>query len=198
MNRTRTMLSIAAAVVLLVLTGCGSDTEHSGDSPGSSTGTAAAGPHNEADVSFATEMIPHHSQAVAMADMALASAADDRVKALAADVKAAQDPEIVQMSGWLTGWGQPVPDPSMSGMAGMDHGQGMMSDAEMDGLSHATGNGFDRMWVEMMIRHHEGAVAMSRTEVSAGENAAATALAHSIIRSQTAQLTELHAILSEL
>lgn len=198
MNRTMTMLCGAVAAALLVLTGCGSDSENSGDSPGSSTGTPAAGPHNEADVSFATDMTLHHSQAVEMADMALATATNAQVKALAAEIKAAQNPEIVQLAGWLTGWGEAIPDTSMGGMQGMDHGSGMMTDVEMNGLSKATGGAFDRMWVEMMIRHHVGAVAMSRTEVKMGESAEANALAQSIITSQTAQITELRAILSEL
>jgi hypothetical protein len=66
---------------------------------GSASGTPAAGAHNDADVAFATGMIPHHGQALTMADMALNSAGNAEVKALAEQIKKAQDPEIQQMSG---------------------------------------------------------------------------------------------------
>ncbi len=90
----------------------------------SPSATPAVGAHNQADITFATEMIPHHRQAVQMADMALTQATNADVKTLAQAIKAAQDPEIVQMSGWLAGWQQPVPAASssaMGGMGGMDH-----------------------------------------------------------------------------
>jgi uncharacterized protein (DUF305 family) len=161
--------------------------------------TPAVGAHNQADITFATEMIPHHRQAVQMADMALTQATKADVKTLAQAIKAAQDPEIVQMSGWLAGWQQPIPSSSTSGMGGMDHtGTGMMSDADMTSLSKATGAAFDRMWVSMMIRHHQGAVSMATTEQSAGQNPDAKKLAQSIITSQTAQITQLTALLGKL
>jgi uncharacterized protein (DUF305 family) len=154
--------------------------------------TAATGAHNQADVTFATDMIPHHRQAVQMADMALIQATNGDVNALAQAIKAAQDPEITQMSGWLTGWQQPLPSSSTSGtggMGGMDHthtGTGMMSDADMTSLGNASGATFDRMWVSMMIQHHQGAVTMATTEQKSGQNLDALALAQSIITSQSA------------
>ncbi|MDQ2838864.1 MAG: DUF305 domain-containing protein [Actinomycetota bacterium] len=164
--------------------------------------TPAVGAHNQADIAFATEMIPHHRQAVQMADMALTQATNADVKTLAQAIKAAQDPEIVQMSGWLAGWQQPVPAVSSSGMDGMggmgQTGVGMMSDADMTSLGKATGAAFDRMWVSMMIRHHQGAVSMATTEESTGQNPDAKKLAQSIVTSQTAQITQLTALLSKL
>jgi uncharacterized protein (DUF305 family) len=161
--------------------------------------TPAVGAHNQADITCATEMIPHHRQAVQMADMALTQATNADVKTLAQAIKAAQDPEIVQMSGWLAGWQQPVPAASSSGMGGMGQtGVGMMSDADMTSLGKATGAAFDRMWVSMMIRHHQGAVSMATTEESTGQNPDAKKLAQSIITSQTAQITQLAALLSTL
>jgi uncharacterized protein (DUF305 family) len=168
----------------------------------SPSATPAVGAHNQADITFATDMIPHHRQAVQMADMALSQATNADVKTLAQAIKAAQDPEIVQMSGWLAGWQQPVPAASSSGMGGMggmgQTGVGMMSDADMTSLGKATGAAFDRMWVSMMIRHHQGAVSMATTEESTGQNPDAKKLAQSIITSQTAQITQLAALLSTL
>ncbi|MCW2540029.1 MAG: lipoprotein [Frankiales bacterium] len=171
----------------------------SGSSASLNTSTPAVVAHNQADITFATQMIAHHRQAVQMADMALTQATNADVKTLAQAIKAAQDPEIVQMYGWLAGWQQPIPSSSTSGMGGMDHtGTGMMSDADMTSLGNATGAAFDRMWVSMMIRHHQGAVSMATTEESIGQNPDAKKLAQSIITSQTAQITQLTTLLGTL
>ena len=214
----RHLITVAAATAALgVLAACSSNSSTQAGHPSMSasgmpmtTGSAgsaspnpsatpAVGAHNQADIAFATEMIPHHRQAVQMADMALTQATNADVKTLAQAIKAAQDPEIVQMSGWLAGWQQPIPSSSTSGMGGMDHtGTGMMSDADMTSLGNASGAAFDRMWVSMMIRHHQGAVSMATTEQSAGQNPDAKKLAQSIITSQTTQITQLTALLSKL
>lgn len=103
--------------------GSGSDTATTSSPSTAASGTPASGPHNDGDIAFASGMIPHHQQAVKMADMALDKATNAEVTLLAEDIKAAQDPEIAQMSGWLVGWGQPVPEGGMSGdMEGMEHG----------------------------------------------------------------------------
>lgn len=185
-------LSVAA---VLAVTGC-SSSDNTG-TPSTSSGTPAAGPHNPADVAFAMNMIPHHAQAIAMADIALGAASDDRVKALATSIKAAQGPELTQMDGWLKGWGKATPDTSMTGMSSMQ-GSGMMTDAEMSALDSATGTAFDRRWLQMMTRHHEGAVAMAKKELSAGSNPDAKKLAQSIVDSQTAQITEMRNLLRTL
>ena len=196
MNRklSTVVFSIATAGVL-VLAGCSSSGTDSAAGSSSSaaaspTGTPASGPHNTADVTFATDMIPHHSQAVEMADMALKQATSTEVKSLATQIKAAQDPEIQTMSGWLAGWGAPVPAASMD-MGGMDMGSGtgMMSDADMTKLGAARGAAFDQMWVSMMIEHHTGALDMAKTELASGQNPDAKALAQSIVTSQTAEIT---------
>ena len=85
----------------------------------------------------------------------------------------------------------------MNGMTGMSH-TGMMSDADMASLGKATGAAFDRMWVTMMITHHQGAVTMSQTELKSGQYGAAKTLAQSIITSQTAQIGQLKTLLTQL
>ncbi len=169
-------------------------------------GKPAAGPHNAADVAFATGMIPHHGQAITMAEMATSEATNPQVKSLAAAIKAAQGPEIATMSGWLTGWGQPVPaatggsdasgmSTGMSGMDGTGGMVGMMSTQEMQQLSAATGAAFDRMWLQMMVRHHQGAVTMAQTELATGQNGDAKQLAQQIIDAQNKEITTMTALL---
>ena len=205
-TRTRHALMTAVTAAALALAGCGGSGGTGGadhNMPGmssSSTSSGAAPPekaaHNQADVTFATNMIPHHQQAVEMAEMALTRATNPGVKALATDIKAAQNPEIQTMSGWLTGWGQPVPTPmtghDMSQMGGME---GMMSAQDMEQLQAARASQFERMWLQMMTRHHQGAVTMASTETQHGENADAKALAQQIITAQNKEIATMAQLL---
>lgn len=161
----------------------------------SAQGAPASGPHNQADVDFATNMIPHHGQAVQMADMALRTSKNADVRKLAKTIKGAQDPEIQTMSGWLRGWKRPVPAKSMGSMGGM-HMEGMMSAADMAKLAKATGAAFDKMWLTMMITHHKGAISMSTTELSAGSNPAAKTLGKSIIAGQSSEVATMTKLLT--
>ena len=160
-------------------------------------GPAASGAHNDVDVMFATEMIPHHGQAVQMADMILAKTGNARVKALAERIKAAQSPEIAAMAGWLKGWGSTVPDPyaHLAGMAGMEHG-GMMGAEQMDQLDKATGAAADRVFLTQMQEHHAGAVETAKREIKNGSNPEAKKLARSIVTSQTAEIAEMKAMVT--
>ncbi|MCW3839966.1 DUF305 domain-containing protein [Micromonospora yasonensis] len=197
----------ATVTAALVLAGCGGDHSTSGadhDMPGvSGTGTPAAGASasfGDADVMFAQMMIPHHRQAVAMAELAGSRAADPELKKLAGQIKAAQAPEIATMTGWLAAWGRPVPSASAGhGMPGMDHGMpGMMSDAEMDKLGAASGTDFDRQFLTMMIAHHEGAITMAKDELARGENPDAKVLAEQIVTAQQGEIDTMKKMLDRL
>ena len=153
--------------------------------------------HNEQDVTFATEMIPHHAQAVEMSELAAENAESQGVLDLAADISAAQDPEIEQMSGWLEEWDEPIPDTDMGAMSGMDMA-GMMSPEEMDSLGAATGAEFDEMFLTMMVEHHEGAIEMAQTQQSDGENAEAVELAETIEETQTSEIETIRELLASM
>jgi uncharacterized protein (DUF305 family) len=205
------MLAAVGAAAVLTLTACssndhnaagGSHSTSTSPSPTVSSSSAQAGTdRNPADVTFATGMIPHHGQAIAMADMAVKQASNRQVKRLAAEIKAAQGPEITTLSGWLKAWGAPVPSVSMP--AGHDMGghggmTGMMSAAEMQQLEAASGMAFDKLWLEMMIKHHQGAIEMAKTELASGQNQPAKALAQSISTSQAKEIATMQALLSSL
>ncbi|WP_328690223.1 DUF305 domain-containing protein [Streptomyces phaeochromogenes] len=200
----RTALAATAGVAALLLSACGGGGHDMGsmgsDSSPSASASAEADKHNGADVSFATEMIMHHRQAVEMADMAADRASSQEVKDLATKVKAAQDPEIKTMSGWLTSWGEEVPE-NMSGMdmPGMDMPgmPGMMSSEDMDKLETASGAEFDKMFLEMMVEHHEGAVSMAKTEKANGEYEPAVKLADDVITAQTAEIEQMNKMLDK-
>ncbi len=192
----------AAAVASLALAACGGDdTSDSTDNTPAPAADASApadasAEFNDADVMFAQGMIPHHEQAIEMADIALdpTLGAGPEVIDLATRIKAGQDPEIQQMTGWLESWGQPMQMDMDDGhdMAGMD---GMMSVEEMDELGTMTGADFDRMWMEMMIRHHEGAIEMADTVKFDGSNADVRTLADAIIGAQQGEIAEMQALL---
>ena len=189
----------------LAFSGCG-DNSGTGSMPGmnhgtptnssSSSSTAPAGDFNDADATFATQMIPHHQQAVQMATMAARKATTPAVKQLATAIKAAQDPEIKQLSGWLTSWGKPVP--AVDHHAPHDEMPGMMTEDRMSDLGNADGAMFDRMWTQMMIEHHQGAVAMAKTEQTTGKNTEAIALAKKIETDQNREIATMQRLLGQL
>jgi uncharacterized protein (DUF305 family) len=160
---------------------------------------------NATDVAFAQGMIPHHAQAIVMADMALKQTTNPEITKLATQIKAAQAPEIAQLTKWLQAWGQPVPatdgsmDQSMGAMDGMDGMMmsGMMSDADMARLENTTGTDFDAMWLEMMTQHHQGAISMARDEVTGGKYAATKAMAESIVTSQQAEIDTMTKLMTQ-
>lgn len=204
--RFRTLtLTAGALATVLVLAGCApTDGSMPGmdHGPGGMNSTApsqSAAAFNAADVMFVTMMIPHHQQALEMADQILAKdSVDERVVALAQQIKAAQDPEIQTMKGWLTEWGVAYDD-SMSGMEGMEGmDDGMMTDDEMTALHAATGIEASRMFLEGMIAHHRGAVTMAESVLTDGENADVATLAQEIIAGQTAEITTMQDILATL
>ncbi len=189
-----TALTVTAA---LGLTACADDTSD----PGPAAGSEASSQFNDADVNFAQQMIPHHQQAVEMAELAADRAANDEVRQLAEDVEAAQGPEIETMTGWLQAWEQEVPSGSMDhgdmGHGDMDGGMaGMMTEEDMSALADAKGNEFDQMWLKMMVAHHEGAIAMARTEQANGQNPDAIALAKQIAADQEAEIDQMRQLLN--
>ncbi|MFB6956011.1 DUF305 domain-containing protein [Streptomyces sp. NPDC056309] len=196
----RAALAATAVTAVLVLAACGSGEDSAGGARTSSPASAerAAGAHNDADVTFAQGMIPHHQQAVRMARSAATRASSAEVKDLASRIEKAQDPEIETMSGWLESWGAKVPS-TMPGMDHSGHGDmpGMMDGQDMNELAKASGADFDRMFLTMMVEHHEGAVEMAATEKANGRYAPARKTADDIITAQNAEIEEMNKLLGK-
>lgn len=222
MRTTLKVVGVLAAATF-TLTACSNDdtsTDPTANDTSSEAGESSADlevseDHNDADVAFATGMMPHHAQAIEMAQLAEDRAESQEVKALAADIEAAQDPEIELLTTMLETWGEEIPDPD-SDMGGMDHGAagdnmddldpdmgsmgeggtpGMMSEDDMAALEVASGAEFDQMFLAMMVEHHEGAIDMAQTEQSDGENPAAIALAADIEAAQTEEVATMEELL---
>jgi uncharacterized protein (DUF305 family) len=169
-------------------------------STGSTTGSTA-------DISFAQLMLPHHAQAIMMSDLAATNAASQEVKALAAQISAAQGPEMSTMTGWLAAWGvsedmtgMDASAPANGDMDGMDMGgltsSGMMSQADMGKLAKAKGVEFDRMYLQMMIAHHQGAVTMAQQVLDTTSNPQVRQLAQAIVDGQTKEIDTMQKLLA--
>lgn len=142
-------------------------------SPPAATDAPARSP---ADVRFVQQMLGHHAQAVVMTDLVAAGTRNERLRALAERIAISQGDEMRLMRRWLQRRGEPVPpatavDPHAGhGAAGTEsHATmpGMISAAELAGLARTTGAEFDRLFLQYMIRHHEGAIAMVATLLAA-------------------------------
>lgn len=166
------MKKVILLFLALLITGCASE---------SNSG------YSSQDIMFAEMMIPHHQQAIEMSDLALKNSTNPEVLALAQQIKDAQSPEIEQMKSW-----------GASSMAHMGHMMdGMLSDEEMSDLAAATGSRFDKLFLEGMIKHHEGAIDMAEMVIDSN-NSEVAALAKAIIEAQRKEISKMKELLSAL
>jgi uncharacterized protein (DUF305 family) len=168
--------------------------------------------HNQVDMDYFADMIHHHLQALEMSDLAPDRAQDPEVLALADRIRDVQAAEIHGLAAWLQerelpvpveleqgdGSGPRVPD----GAAEHDHGAmsmpGMLTDEQMAELAAASGAEFDRLYLEGMIQHHEGAVEMSVTVLNEGTDERADELATDIGAGQQAEIGRMQDLLAGL
>ena len=146
------------------------------------------------DQHFITMMIPHHEDAIAMADLALTRAEHPEIKQLAKNIKTSQSQEIEQMRVWYQKWyGTSVPKMDHKNMGGMMHGgnQGMMSSMSMDLTTLRNAKNFDQVFIKEMIPHHEMAVVMAKNLVPNSKQPEMKTLAQEIIQSQTKEINEM-------
>ena len=160
---------------------------------GSSTSAAPAATFNDADVMFLQMMYPHHAQAVEMAKLVPTRSQNQQVKDLAAAIEKAQAPEMQQMTTLLAGFGKPAPSATMS------HSMpGLMTPQQMTELTGLSGAAFDKMWLQMMVEHHQGAITMANDELKNGTNADAKKMAESIVTTQQAEITMMNGMLAKM
>ena len=162
-------------------------------------GCARVSGHSAVDAAFAAAMVPHHEMGLTLDQLAEAGAEDVRVRRLAFEMNGYQGSELDQLRSWTTAWG--------GGMAAMHQGpdgsrpdgaMGMPGATDLATLAASRGPAFDRLFLTLMITHHEGAVTMADHEVGAGRNGAAVALAGRIARVQRSQLAAMRSLLAEL
>lgn len=175
MNRVSKSLKYFLLLVMLaVLTACASSSKES--------------QYSTQDIMFAEMMIPHHEQAIVMSDLALSNSSNPEILKLAREIKAAQAPEIEQMKNW------DGVDASMH----MGHTMmGMLDEDEINNLKAVTGKEFDRLFLEGMIKHHEGAIDMAEM-IDDSKNAEVAALGKAIISTQKAEIELMKSMLTSI
>lgn len=200
MNKTSRLLLSGAAVTAaaIALAGCTINigVPKQGDNQSNMMSAEQNGSgFSQQDLMFAQMMIPHHEQAVEMSTLAETRTTNTEVLALAKQIKNAQEPEIKQMQEWLDASGQ---DNTGMDMDHMGHSMGgMLTDEQMNALASASGVQFDKLYLEGMIEHHEGAIQMARM-ITNSSNAEAKKLGEDIVTSQTAEIEQMKQMLAAM
>lgn len=151
--------------------------------------------YEDADVAFVADMVPHHAQALEMAALAEDRAADPRVTALASRIAADQAPEITTMQAWLEQNGLPAADED--GRHGGHGMPGMATEADLARLVAAKGPAFDRLFLELMTEHHQGALAMVE-KVGSPVNAVVADIAAETQAKQSVEIARMQQLLASL
>ena len=160
--------------------------------------------HTEADAQFFRQMIGHHAQALEMTKLVPSRSSRDDLRLLSQRIDVSQQDEIALMRRWLQQRGEAVPAPDAHHHAAMGHGQlmpGMLTATELDRLAKATGTEFDRLFLESMIRHHEGAITMVKNlfgTQGAAQETETYRFATDVEADQRAEIARMRALLAKL
>jgi uncharacterized protein (DUF305 family) len=155
------------------------------------------------DVGFARDMGAHHAQAVEMAELLRDRTDDEDFRVLAADIALTQQSQIGQMRGWLDVWGRP-PTSVEQPMRWMGHevpeGQvmvmpGLATDAQLDELASLRGHDAEQLFLQLMIRHHEGGIDMASYAADHAEVSFVRTVAQGMVESQTAEIDQMEQML---
>ena len=190
-KKTGTLLGVIVVLVLALVFFFAGNTNLSMNHDGHGSMMSeeeATGAYSDDELMFASMMIPHHEQAVTMSELALENTTNPDVIALATAIRDAQGPEIKQMQSWLD-----QSDYSGTHAGHMDMG-GMLSDEELAKLAIAKGAAFDRLYLEGMIAHHEGAIEMA-SMIKDSTKAEVKTLYENIVTSQRAEIEAMKALL---
>ena len=152
---------------------------------GCATATQSNSEYSSDDIMFAEMMIPHHEQAIEMSEIALLNTSNPEVLQIAQEIKDAQSPEIELMRSWA--------GVNVSLHAGHMM-EGMLSKGELSDLREATGRDFDVLFLQGMIKHHEGAIAIAQ-DVATSKNKDVANLSASISAAQVLEIATMKELL---
>ena len=162
-------------ITALLLSGCAASTQSNSE-------------YSSDDIAFAEMMIPHHEQAIEMSEIAFLNTTNPDVLQLAQEIKVTQSPEIDLMMSW-------------TGVKASTHAghmmDGMLSQNELSDLREAKDKAFDRLFLEGMIKHHEGAIEMAQ-DVAASKNKDVANLSAAIISAQELEIAKIKELLLNL
>lgn len=192
------LLGVIALAVVAAATAIGWNRGHAG--------AQSAPGLNSVDAGFALDMSTHHQQAVTMAIYERANTSDPDLKLLAYDIEDTQVFQEGQMQGWLDNWGlsRSTPRTQMSWMAGHGHLQsdglmpGMATAAQMSQLESAKGKALDVLFLQLMIRHHQGGLSMAQYAVMHSTKSYVRTMAQSIYTAQSDEIVQMEQLLRGL
>jgi uncharacterized protein (DUF305 family) len=154
--------------------------------------------HTDADVRFMQGMIGHHAQALEMTALLRSRSSNEDMRKLAQRIDVSQADEIKMMQEWLTRHGAALPDPHAHHAQGATLMPGMLTAADMAQLAAAKGPAFDRLFLQFMIKHHEGALAMVKdlfATPGAGQESDIFAFASDVDADQRMEIDRMRAML---
>jgi uncharacterized protein (DUF305 family) len=204
MSSTRqTLARVADTLVVLAVTAC---SRAAPQAAAQTTPPPAGYAYTAADVSFMSGMIIHHAQAVRIAGWAPGHDGSAAVQRMCERIVVGQADEIAILRRWLEDRGEPAPpaDSVHHGMPGMDHGAlmpGMLTDQELARLDSAKGPAFDRLFLTLMIKHHQGALVMVNTlfgTPGAGQDVTVFRIANDVHADQTTEIDRMQKMLATL
>jgi uncharacterized protein (DUF305 family) len=148
------------------------------------------------EVRFARNMVAHHEQAVQMALILRNRSTDEELRTFALDILLTQQAQVGQMQGWLAVWNQPLagPEPPMAGMGEM---MGMATTHQIDELRSLSVPEAEVAFLQLMIRHHQGGVAMAQEVVGQTRRPEVVQLATAIVEGQQSEITYMLELLTE-
>ena len=194
---------VAASVAVLLVLGCSSQSSSDAGGPADPTEAVSgvAADVNQEDVRFARLMAPHHDQAVSMCEMVLSKerGVQPEVRDLAEQIGKVRESQFETLNGWIQSW-DPGGDqePAEDENAPHHGGHGLMTERQMQELDMADGPAAQKLFLEGMIKHHEGAVAIAEAEVTGGSHPDAVELAKEIVATQQAEIATMQQILTQL
>jgi uncharacterized protein (DUF305 family) len=157
--------------------------------------------HAAADVAFMQGMIGHHAQAIEMVELLDSRTERDEMRLLGRRIALSQEDEIKMMQGWLTVRGQPLPDLHAHHAPGARLMPGMLTAGEMARLAQAKGAEFDRLFLELMVKHHMGALVMVEElfeNAGAGQDSEIFAFVSDVVADQRMEIERMAAMLKEI
>ncbi|TCO44239.1 DUF305 domain-containing protein [Actinocrispum wychmicini] len=179
----RSRLIATFVVLVLALAGCGQTA--------TSAGPAKSDDHNDADVQFSLNMIPHHRQTIQIADLATRLGGTEQVKVVAAEILSPEEQDVQTMNGWLRSWNVAPP----ADMSGMDMDMpGMLSAKDIKSLQTTTGADFDKKFLTMVAKHLQNGVDMAKQVLNTGKHAGTKTLANKIVKEQGEQIQKVQAL----
>ena len=184
----RAMAVLAALAAVILLSACGGSTTRN---TGTSTPANQPASHNLADVAFTANMLPHHQQGLDLAAMVPSHTANANLIKLASGIAGSQQPEIKTLKGFLVQWSARS-DADTRGPADVDM---MVDQATMTKLGSLQGADFDKLWLQSMISHHQGAIDMANTEISNGVNTDAVTMAKHMVSMQQGEIDQMKKML---